>query len=280
MSSDSTGLNLQDSLERMDSVYLTDSLVHARSGVKFDTTMQPKPDISADTSLIISEQGSNFEANPIERNSYDWITGLLIVCFIIYAWIRFKYKRRIYQIFQAFLAKNYANQFAREGNLFKEIIFIPLIAFASISISIFYFQCNNYFHINFLNELPGVLSFLFILAIILSFWFAKITLIKLLEIIFETKSTTYEYLLSMHIHFILNGLILLPILILTTYITNEVFLTAGIFLSAAIYLMWIYRAFSIGLKEKAFSVSYLFLYLCTFEILPVFVLAKLLINNN
>ncbi len=277
-----SGLNLQNALKAPDSIQPVNPAGNAinRSVSIDDSSNLITSDSSTSASTSLTHKDNYFTAKPIERNSQDWTTGLILFCFLIYAWIRFKYKRRTYQIIQAFLAKNYANQFAREGNLFKENIFLPLMVIAVISISVFIHQSFSYYKVPFYDKAEPIIRFLIILLIFVSFWIAKVILIKILEVVFETADATYDYLLNIHIHLIIIGLIILPLLVFTTYITPRIFIPAGMVLSAMIYLMWLYRGFSIGLKQKDFSVSHLFLYLCTFEILPVTIFAKLLINNN
>ncbi len=231
---------------------------------------------------FFTTQSQNHSLQP-ERHNYksnSWITILLILGFVLFVYVCFKYRNRLRQIFRAFARRNYANQFVREGNLFKEKIFIPLMAISFISLSIFYYQTIKYFYSDIIQSVSDFGLFIIIFTAILSIWILKIILIRITAFIFLTQKHSYEYLLNMHIFFIACGLIVLPILLLTTYCFLKIFLFIGLVISTIIFLAWIIRGVSIGLNEKNFSKFHLFLYLCTFEFIPVLILLKAIIDRD
>jgi len=72
------------------------------------------------------------------------------------------------------------------------------------------------------------------------------------------------------------GIIIFPITILITYTkTAEVFIYLGIVLFVLIYFLKIIRLFKINIS-KQLNILYLFLYLCTLEIIPILYIVKFL----
>jgi hypothetical protein len=63
---------------------------------------------------------------PVNRQSTDWITVLLVSCLFIFAWMQTFYSKRLSQIFRAVAQAHSVNQLEREGNLFSERITLGL----------------------------------------------------------------------------------------------------------------------------------------------------------
>jgi uncharacterized protein DUF4271 len=94
--------------------------------------------------------------------------------------------------------------------------------------------------------------------------------------IFKTENSAKEYNANMLVFLIINGLVLLPVSVLSLFVDERNCLYLGFALSSVIYFMWILRGISIGRSEYNFSALHLFLYLCTVEFLPLLVLLKLI----
>lgn len=204
---------------------------------------------------------------------------MLLALFVLFAMAQFLYYKRLQQIYQAFIARHFANQFAREGNLFRERISIPLQIITFSSLALFLYQTFSFFGL--LSEITGqgFLGFVYILLGIILLWFVKLIVIRFSGFLFRTVEVSFEYSLSMLIYFIVNGLLLLPVVILIQYFEKEIFIYTGLVLSGIVFVLWIIRGFGIGSGESRFSVLHLFLYLCTVEFLPVLVLIKMILDN-
>lgn len=213
---------------------------------------------------------ANQKVGPIQRitQEYDWLTILLLVCVAILAWIRFYYTRRLRQLFRAVYARHHVNQLVRDGNLSSERISfgLGLILVTGASTLLFKLTGGN------LNELLGIKSpffaFMVIAAALSLLWMLKLRVIKGLGSLFRTRQAADEYLLTNVLFNITAGLTAFPFIIAWHFSQLQVllYLILAIFLIAA--AMRMLRNISIGLSVQSFSVVYLFLYLCTLEILP------------
>jgi hypothetical protein len=206
----------------------------------------------------------------------DWILGILLTCFIILAWVQFFYPKRLAQILVAPYSKRNLNLLVREGKLLTERISVglgviycllfPLMAY------LFYDLSEQQKYGNFLS---GFSVYMILVAGILLFWVIKILLIKFLGIIFRTQETTSEYLLNTMIFNFLIGLVLLPFLVFVVYLKSLFFLQVCFGVTVLLLLFSFFRGFMTGILLRKFSYLYLFVYLCSLEILPLIVLMKL-----
>ena len=210
---------------------------------------------------------------PINRQSADWMTLVFIVCLFIIAWIQTFYPKRLQQIFRAAAQQHFVNQMEREGNLLRERITLGLGFIYYLLTSMFIFQlCSEY------KFLPtGINNFTFtsiIFATILLYQLLKSLLVYLSGIIFNTSESARNYQLNTLLFNHIIGIVLFPVVVLAFYWNSQVCLTFGIVSVSFILLYRLFRGVVIGLSNKNYNLFYLFLYLCTLEILPLLLLFK------
>ncbi|MEI8006411.1 MAG: DUF4271 domain-containing protein, partial [Bacteroidota bacterium] len=106
------------------------------------------------------------------------------------------------------------------------------------------------------------------------FWMLKIYIIRLLGTVFRTYFTTKDYLQNILVSMFTTGLILLPLLILTIFLHSDILLYITMISICLLYIFRVMRGYFIGISIKKFSYLFLFVYLCTLEILPLLVILK------
>lgn len=245
----------------------------------FDTS--DKAVISRQTisqSIFKNNNTGYIKQQKLDSNHSNFVFGLVLFALVIFAWIRFNYLKRLKEIFNAFTGRNFANQFIREGNFIKEALYLPLMVFSLLSYSLMLI----YSGINLLdykvNDFPAL--FLFVFTGVIGYWLIKTTIIHMLGYIFRTTASSYEYILNMHVYFIIGSMGVFPFTIFSIYFMPEIFSFFSLIILSIIFILWLIRALRIGLDEKHFSKFHLFLYLCTLEFLPLVLLAKIILNNT
>ncbi len=206
----------------------------------------------------------------------DWILGILISCFILLAWVQVFYPKRLRQILVAPYSKRFLNQLVREGNLFSERISVAmglvyLLIFPLLVYQVYDLMADHKYS----NLFSGFTVYLLLVAIFLLFWAIKISLIKFLGTVFRTHQSTSEYLMNIFLFNFLTGLVLLPFLVLVVYLKSVFFLQICLIITALFFLLAFIRGFLIGFSLTKFSYLFLFMYLCSLEILPFIVLMKI-----
>ena len=208
-------------------------------------------------------------------NSYaeNFLSILLVICLTTYAIINVFYFRRLKQILKSFFSQRFINQLVRDGELLNENISLILYVNYFISFSILLYIADKYFTQNY--QLSNI-YYLQILVFIILLFFIKIGFIRILGIIFKTKRETREYLRLQYVFNQATGLFLLPLLILIIYLKINLLLIFSFILLFLILVFRLMRVIIYRISPSNFSEFYLFLYLCTIEILPLLIFFKLI----
>ncbi len=218
-----------------------------------------------------------FEGRTRPHEAVNWVTLLLLGILLLYTTVQFLNYHRLGRLFVSFISRAQTRQLIKEGNLFGKGFTLPLQIIAIASLSLLLFYLLSLFKINGFLE-PGFKGYAMIFMALTILWIIKVLAIYTSGFLLKTGESSMEYSINMLIYFIVCGLLLTPVLILGIYINKDIILYGGSTLWLIIFFLWIIRALSIGLHERNFSILHLFLYLCTFEILPLIVLTKIILE--
>ncbi|MCX6247131.1 MAG: DUF4271 domain-containing protein [Bacteroidetes bacterium] len=223
------------------------------------------------------------EIRPVNFSKYqpDWILGILLLSFVLLAWVQVFYPRRLRQVMMAPYSRRFLSQLVRDGDLFSERIALAAGFIYVTTTSLFIFELFRITPESTNSIFPqGFLMFALISICILGFWILKIGLIRFLSFIFRTRQTTREYILNILIFNIVTGLFVLPFLVLTIYLKSDIFLWICIIIFILFFFFRFARGFLIGISITKFSWLFLFVYLCSLEILPLVVLIKVVLRYS
>lgn len=223
----------------------------------------------------------HYKAQSIQNYSTDWILILLLLCTAIFTWIYYSSSKRIKQIFNATFTNRSLNQLSRDGDLFKERNSIPLLINYLITISLFIFFSIHYFVNLKAANLYNILTFLKISGITALLVMLRWLITSFIGFVFKNNNASSFFLLNSLIFNIVIGLLLIPLNILLFYVDIEYsnqFLFIGFLIILIANAIRYFRYIIIGISYSKFSQFYLFLYLCTLEILPVIILVKIFIG--
>jgi|GEM_PF-3950976 len=219
----------------------------------------------------------NYHKKTTEEATPLWIHLSLFFWVAVVLFARQSYTMRLRQILVATFNPQHVKQLQREGNLLKQafpILFLFLHAFV---ISLFAFRMLSiHFPRSFYFSSKEGFVLLYVLVVLL--FFAKFIAIWFSGILFQTKAVSRPYLLDHVLFYITEALLLFPLLILYVYSGMQIFAYVALTVLFALWLFRLQRAVVIGLACTNFSRSYLFLYLCTLEVLPVLLLYKISIQ--
>ena len=245
--------------------------------------------ITAGTKVVLSPQfspilqgsGSGYpSAEVMANNSKDWMFIFLIGCMVGIGILRYQFNRRFKQSIQAFFQIYSLNQFTREGNFMSERVGIILFSIHLICLSMFTYQANFLLGSGGIFVGTGISLFFKILAGYLIYFLTKTGINQLTGVIFETREASYLIILEDFNTSCINGLILIPILFFTTYSPSPIMLYIGAAILMLTFIYRLIRASVIGFTYAPFSLFYLFLYLCSLEIVPLVVIIKILAGNS
>ena len=209
-----------------------------------------------------------------EKPHFGWISITFILLFCIFAFVQASNFKKVHQFIQSFFGIRFLNQILREGNFYKERITYPLLFISFTSTALFFygivnFQSNDSFFI------LEIIPFLKILFLIFFLFIIKLLVIKFSGILFKVDKDESDYTSSVFLFSMFSGIFLLPVSICFWYVPNTFFEFFGLGILLIMFGFRIIRSFFFSTNESKFSLYYLFLYLCTVEIVPLFVLIKL-----
>jgi hypothetical protein len=221
-----------------------------------------------------SEDGIRLRPFSVE----GWIPVILALCFVLIALTRLLFPQRLKQVMLAPFTRRHMHILIRSGNPFKDRItlFLGLIYFLCLPMILL--KISRFMNPKMLIINEPIHLYIIIIAFLALYWLVKIALVQILEVVFITRETTREYLTNMLVFNLFIGIFLLPLLFLDTYLNGSIFLWSSIAFITISYLFMFVRGFFIGLSLKRFSYLYLFIYLCTLEIMPLIILLKLLMK--
>jgi len=238
------------------------------------TAAQPvydKPSLFTTSGVIKHQFNPEFRM----RQNSDWLTALFLVCLIVLSWIKFYHLRRIKQLFRAVGARHHVNQLVRDGNLTEERI-TPGLAFVYIvGLAVLVHQFGFETISSWLGIRKSGLIFAMILGAISILWLIKVLTIRGTGIIFRTKQDTSELILTNLIFNAAGGIVIFPLVLTGYYSGNLPILKIAVIVLLVVMCLRFFRSMVVGFAAQTFSVLYLFLYLCTLEILPVLFLYRL-----
>lgn len=206
-----------------------------------------------------------------------WQTILLLLCLFLVGFIKAFNHSRFTQSVKALLSYSVAQEITREEKVFfhRANLLLTFIHITTSSLFIYHFshQLNSIF------RLEGPLFYVIIFGSIASIYLIKYLFSKILFFVFNNLSVTSEYIFSITLfNNLLGGLLILLLAILYyTPIQPHIFLNYLTLPTISIVLiMRVFRLIIIG-KSYGISYFYIFLYICTLEILPLVVLFRIFI---
>ncbi|PCJ24503.1 MAG: hypothetical protein COA97_09640 [Flavobacteriales bacterium] len=219
-----------------------------------------------------------FNPTPIVIDIANWQVILLIVSVTLIGFTKAFSSSRFHQSIKALFNYNVAQEITREEKVFfhrSNLLFTLVHLFST---SLFLYHIKEVFNTTF-SQINNFLFFLLIIVSLISIYSIKYIFSKLLFFVFDNSSIAIEYIFNVSLFNNLLGIILIPILCITYFSAlefNFVFIYIASPLLAFVFLFRTFRLCFIGIT-KGISYFYIFLYICTLEILPLVVLFRILI---
>jgi hypothetical protein len=218
-----------------------------------------------------------------KMHGFDWIWSLvLLVAFILFVIVKVYSPRKLRQMFIAFVKPAAMNQLLREEYAFSDRSSILLLGLSLLIIPLFAYQASGHFPVDsFLyqfSKVRGLQTYLFALLFFFGAYLVKITVIRFLAITFSMKGAGSEYIYMILLFNKVAGLIMFPLVMMISFarqLNPDFALYGGMVILVIMLIYRTLRLIQIGISTSGVSIIYLFLYLCTLEILPFVVLIKL-----
>ena len=220
----------------------------------------------------------------INLHSNDWINLTFIFIFILLVLNKWLFQKRFGLLLTGLFNKKYFSFTLKDSPLVAStfnLMFFP-INLLTISLT-FYFLSREYFSEFFDNYNFEV--YLYIVAAVFLFFVIKIIFRYIISIIISaTKIVKHFSFFKLSIGSF-SSIVILPFLLIHQYSALGKSVTLTVLISVFIVLLTIQYLYSTQLiiARKQYPFLYIFLYLCTLEIIPTVLFIKfvfIMVNNN
>lgn len=225
-------------------------------------------------------QGGHTTAMEIRPRPHDnrpryaqWLGNVVLFSFVIMVFFRLTYPRRFTQFFRAVVSTKGLHSLMREWGPMN-VLSVVFSLMHTIGFAIFIYAGSAVLGapLNFTGNWVIDLS---ILSAITTFVvYGKYVTIVILAWLFQLRDSGRRYLANQIVFSFIFSLMLFPILLSIIYNPSVPALLTSAALLALLHVFRLLRSFAIGLSERHIPLLYLFLYLCTLEIVPLVLLFK------
>lgn len=218
---------------------------------------------------------SGITPRPAEADLFhgEWVFWFILAGFAILTIARYYYLKRLKLLFASILKRSASLQLIRESPVHAHQSFLPFLAIYTITSLLLIHHVIGVFSPGAYGGIGAMAGYAELFGLYLGFFALKIIAIFLISILFRNVETGVEYIQNILMFNLVLGIILLPVLLLVTFISREIFVYIAVALAVLMMALRFIRGIVIGLSDTKFSLFHLFLYLCTLEILPVMIAA-------
>lgn len=220
----------------------------------------------------------NSGAAPRFGTSPDWMFPILMLMLAVFTGLRFFYSRYFKQMVTSLFNVNLANQIVRDENILVQRATVYMSIMFYLTAGLFLYLMSEQLHWQLPWAGTGFTRFLKFVFLVSAVYAGKFMVLRFCGWLFGLDRELTTYLFTIFIINNVQGIILFPFITLMCF--NPGFgaawmTTAIISIIGFLYLFRLFRGLQIGLSTHGGSLLYLFLYLCTLELAPLLVVARL-----
>ena len=214
---------------------------------------------------------------PNERPHSFWLFSILFTAFVIYVSLRVLYGKRFRQEIDAFFTSRTVSQMMREEYALSNRVSVGLSFLFLVLFSLFLYQCFSYYgYFGYENYTAPVFFVRIGMFVVIGFAF-KLLVVRVLGVLFRLEGASNEYIFNIFLYHKALGLFLFPVTIAIAFVKEvpvDYMIRGGWILIGLVLVYRTLRTLLGGIQTAGVSKYYLFLYLCTLEILPLIVIIK------
>ncbi|NNC95472.1 MAG: DUF4271 domain-containing protein, partial [Chitinophagales bacterium] len=213
-------------------------------------------------------------------NNKEWLFFMLVFCTFMYTVVKFAFTKEFDSTIKAFTNFKLAQQLYRDREIIQNIPAILMNMGFVLTLAVLVYQLTAFTGIE-LTQRP--LGFVLIIGGFISLiLIVRIFIIKFLGWLFPLKSTTDYYAFNLMLANRINGLVLLPLMFVVSFASTSISKPFLMISSTVVVLFYVYKLARGYILAKDFFRHHKFhiiLYICTFEISPVLLFAKVFTDN-
>ena len=220
-----------------------------------------------------------YDPSPLKTGTESWQVIILVIAVLALGMAKSFSSNRYRLGLKALFNYGVAQEITREEQVFFHRSNVLLTIAYTLTVSLFVYQIKRLM-LNENSEPEGFNSFLIIVGGIVIVYLVKYIFSKIILFIFNDTTTASEYIFNVSLYNNLLGALLIPILCVnyfTSFPFQPFLLYAVVPVALLVFLLRLIRLFVIGRSIGVLYV-YIFLYICTLEILPLVVLYRIFVR--
>lgn len=215
----------------------------------------------------------------IKKQQVDsWQSILLLITVLLLGLAKAFSVNRFKQVYKALFNYRVAQEICSEEKVFFHRVNVLLTINYLLLTALLIYQIRSLFNSSLFTMNEGLLYPVIVIFLVL-LYFAKLIFTKILAFIFAVPHLVSDYTFNLTLFNNLLGVLLIPVLSLLFFTSLDVVLILK-FLALPVLLislvMRLLRVYILG-SSKGVSYFYIFLYICSLEILPLVVMIKIFI---
>ncbi|MFZ1749355.1 MAG: DUF4271 domain-containing protein [Saprospiraceae bacterium] len=277
---DTTSLNIIDEAEatNVDNIDQNnisgDSVIAVKSVTKTKNPFEVEHLPIRKSQPTLTIDGSESTKEPLGSNSFlFWF--LLLSCALLAIVLNIK-SRAIGLLSRSLLNENLLKLFQREESTGLSMYLVLLYFIFFLNISVFIYLINKYF-----DGATGVMMYIYILAGVIGIYLIKHVGLSIIGSVFLVSKNTdlYSFAIMVFNHFAGLGLIIINFLFAfgpEGY--SKIMLCSGLVFIGILVLLRTFRGIFIASEFLTDRIFQIFIYLCAFEIAPLIILIRTVLN--
>jgi len=220
-------------------------------------------------------------AIPYSLKSDDLVSGIILVCFFLLAYIFSDSRKYLWQQAKNFILHKERTPLFGASTSISEYFSLLIILQTSLLISIVFWGYFSSKCPNFVQEIPSYLPIGIYAIVFLIYIFLKRTLYSFLGWVFFDKGGTSLWQQSYFTLVYSFGFVLFPYVLLLVYFDFDIkiMLAFGLVILIIAKILMLYKWLKFFFNN-IYGLSLLILYFCALEIIPCFMYYKVLVNIN
>ncbi|MDR0437284.1 MAG: DUF4271 domain-containing protein [Bacteroidales bacterium] len=203
-------------------------------------------------------------------NPYSaWFFALLFFSFVLFAWLMSFNIKRVGRLLGALFGNRGFSRLTRDGDVFSEQLFFPIIILMLLCFSLFVFRVGMILGFWTMLEPETIAIYGQVMVGVGLLYLVKVIFIKISAWVFKEQTAATQYLLNLFVFNTSLTLLFLPLLLMA-FFGDSWLQTSAVYTMIFLFAVWFIwrgvRSFSVTMSLTKFSYVHNFLYLCTFEI--------------
>jgi hypothetical protein len=219
-----------------------------------------------------------FQPNLKIHHVAAWQTLILVVALLLLGFAKAFSVNRFKQTYKSLFNYRTAQEICNEEKVFFHRVNVTLTINYLIITALFVYQLKEI--LNYINhESTSLIFYLFIIGVLLVLNAAKLIFAQLISFIFDVSQLGSDYTFNVTLFNNLLGVLLIPVLSIMYFTSvdfSDILTYVAIPVLLLCFVLRLFRLIVIGIS-KGVSYFYIFVYICTLEILPLVVMIKIFI---